>query len=428
MTRLSLQRRAHQLEERCDVLELAELLAQVLGDGARRALGALLVPVGDEIVKHPRALTERDPVLAAELAQLLHVLLEDGARADVGLDVGAHVVEAAHLRRWQREVLAVVDELGRGGGHLLQLGLPLLDTRDHRLHLVCVLRLELLRLELEPARRELLDHQTHLVDASVDLATEVIHLVLHPLVENVKRRVELLPPARDCGEVEPRARHAAHQLVGLLELLDRLAHLRLRGADARPLAPRVADFVNRLWPARERLKRGGDKLLDLLLLGARVAPDREQHRVRQARELILELDALEARQRLDLLAARFEQLHVHLERLDVRYHRVDQVVQIALVRADERVGHVLVHHLLKPHEQVARSVVDCLKRRHVAVGHVTEYFEHLVLARAALVVVSQPLEPGRDRDELFDLAVEICAQFLESGAQSKTALLELELA
>ena len=41
-----------------------------------------------EVVELPQPLSEGDPVLRRELVELGHVLLEDGARRDVGLDVG----------------------------------------------------------------------------------------------------------------------------------------------------------------------------------------------------------------------------------------------------------------------------------------------------------------------------------------------------
>jgi hypothetical protein len=51
----------------------------MVGHRAGRALLEPLAPGGHEVIELPQPLTEGDPVLARELVELGHVLLEDGA-------------------------------------------------------------------------------------------------------------------------------------------------------------------------------------------------------------------------------------------------------------------------------------------------------------------------------------------------------------
>jgi hypothetical protein len=197
---------AHVLEARRDVAVARELRAQVVGDGAGRARRRLLHPRGDDVVEGPQPLAEGDPVLLAQLVELAREGLVERARGDVRLDVGAHVVEAAEGRRLDAEVVAVGDDLARLGLELGQLGLPLLDARDDAVHLLAHARLELLRLELEPARAELLELAHELADAAGHLAAQVLDLVLDPLVERAERQLELVPlgherPLRNEGSI-----------------------------------------------------------------------------------------------------------------------------------------------------------------------------------------------------------------------------------
>ena len=120
---------------------------------------------------------------------------------------------------------------------------------------------------------------------------------------------------------------------------------------------------------------------------------------------------------------------------------LDEIVQIALVHAEQAVRLVRGHDLLDLGEELGGLLVHHEQRLRVALGHVAEDLEHLVLAQLAsaggrgdaglldrIVKVAEPFEAGRDRDELLDLAEEVSAQLLERGAQLQLARLEAELA
>ena len=431
---------AHEAQQRRDVAEARQLVAQVVGDGAGRARLRLLAPARDEVVKLPQPLPERDPVLLGEGVELGHVPLEDGARRDVRLDVGLDVLEADQLRRRDREVLAVEHELLRRRRDLLELGLPLLDARDHLHHLVAVVGLELLRLELEPARRELLHRALQLGDTPRHLAAQVRHLVLDPVVEGVERQLELLPARRERRQLEAAARDRAHHARELLETLELGLDRVLAVEDARPLALRRADLVDRLRPPRERLHRLVDEVVDLLLPRRRHPPHPEEQRVGRLLVLVLErrlerrerdgeaVDLLEVGQLLGLLALGLERLERRLEGRRLGALLLDEVVERALVEAEEQVRLVLGEDGLELLEELRRLLVHDLQRAQVAVGHVAEDLEHLVLAARALLEVAEALEGRRDRDELLDLAVELGAQLLERRPQLQPPVLELEVA
>eukprot|EP00962_Isochrysis_galbana_P019612 scaffold5708_cov107-Isochrysis_galbana.AAC.12 len=143
---------AHILEQRAEVLVIVELGAQVVGDGAPWTRLRLLLPCDDEVVEDVGALAKGDPVLGRELLELGHVLLEERARGHVRLEVGLDVLQPGELRRRDVEVLAVARQLVARIYHLVELGLPLLDSADERHHLLRLGRVKLLGLELEPAR------------------------------------------------------------------------------------------------------------------------------------------------------------------------------------------------------------------------------------------------------------------------------------
>jgi hypothetical protein len=99
---------------------------------------------------------------------------------------------------------------------------------------------------------------------------------------------------------------------------------------------------------------------------------------------------------------------------------------------------VLRDERLHLREQLGGAPVHEHQARVVALGHVSEDLEHLVLRRRRLAVlvgaalrlleVAEPLERRRDRDELLDLAIELGAKVLERRPQLEAPRLELEIA
>ena len=444
---------AYVLEPRREVAVQVELRLEVVGHRAGRALRRLLHPRRDKVLEDPEALPEGDPVLLGQLVQLLGVLLEERARGDVRLDVGAQVVEPAQLRLGEPKVLAIERELLGELLELRELALPPLDALDDRVHLLALPRVQLLRLELEPARRELLEPRLQLADALAHLRAQVVDLVLDALVEGGQGQLELLPARGQRPQLDGRARVGGEQPREVFELLE--AKL-LDGAlllDAPRLGLGLGDLVDRLRPLRERLEALGDEGVEVALRGRRAARHAELQRVREPLMLVLErrlerrerhvdaVDLLEVGQLLGLLAPLAQVLVRGVVLGGLAHALLDQILERAVVHAEDNVLAVLEQHLaLELGEELARLLVDHQQRLHVAVGHVAEHLVHLVLAQrldalagvlallGRLVKVAQALEARRDRDELLDLAVELHAQVLERGPQLQPPPLELELA
>eukprot|EP00962_Isochrysis_galbana_P019613 scaffold5708_cov107-Isochrysis_galbana.AAC.13 len=213
----------------------------------------------------------------------------------------------------------------------------------------------------------------------------------------------------------------SQQLVELLEFQEALLGGLLGGGDSVPLRLGVTHLVNRLRPLAQRLHRAVDKALDRLLMAERRAADAEQQRIRETLVLILErrlegqqvdgdaVDLLGVGQLLGLLALLLEHLKVGLEVRCLGEPLLDEVVHCVPVLAEEHPRPVTVGHRLELGEEFGGAL-------------------HLVLARAAVLEVTQPLEAGRDGDELADLAVKVRAQLLDRRAELEPARLELELA
>ena len=148
---------------------------------------------------------------------------------------------------------------------LLHFDIALGDHAERVGALLLVLHVAIARLELTPARRQLLHVLVERGDARVQVLLEHLGLIAQHLLMRVGQRRELVHLDLELKELlVAAAGHRAQQLVLELGALEQRQHASTTRRQLGMLAERLADLLVRLRPSGEHLDAGGEERVERL--------------------------------------------------------------------------------------------------------------------------------------------------------------------